>query len=610
MGWSKTENPSKKKYTIEQFLNTKKYLNGAFNYNEEKIFFSSNESGIFNIYSIPVGGGNETQLTHSTNHSFTVLCGFPGDDRLLFAGDDSGNELNHIFLRELDGSIRDLTPWTNAKSEFYSWSKDRLSFFFLSNKRDPKFMDLYEMDIETFQPKILYQNQDGLNFCAISPDKRYLALTKLITENSSECYLYDFSTNALQNIAPHQDEIQYQPVNFSTDSRYLYFLTDQDNEFTYLKRFAIDSQITEIIEKHPWDIFFCSFSYTGKYRVTGVNEDGKTSIYIHNQETNEKMFLPKMPEGEITHVGISKSEKSMLFYVNGYRSPDNLYYYHFETSSVNKLTNSLSPEIDPEDLVDAQIIRYQSYDGTLIPALYYKTKDMQTEEKGPALILVHGGPGGQSRIGYSYLIQYLVNHGYSILSVNHRGSSGYGKSFFKSADHKHGEADLDDCIWAKHFLVGTGNIDQNKIGIIGGSYGGYIALAALTFRPDEMAVGVDICGISNWIRTLKGIPTWWEARREAIYKKMGNPETEVDYLNNISPLFHAENIKKPLLVIQGANDPRVVKIESDQIIEAVNKNGTPNQYLVFEDEGHGFLKKQNQMKAASVILEFLNEHLK
>jgi dipeptidyl aminopeptidase/acylaminoacyl peptidase len=610
MAFSKTEPLSIKKYAIEQFLNTKTYLGGAFSFNEEKILFSSDESGVFNVYSIPVCGGNQTQLTNSTNHSFTLLSAFSTDDRFLYASDGLGNELNHIFLRDLDGSVRDLTPWTNAKSEFYGWSKDQKSFFFLSNNRDPKFMDLYEMDIETFQPKILYQNQNRLSFRAISADKRYLALTKTVSANSSEFYLYDLSTNTLQNIAPHQDDIQYQPVDFSADCRYLYYLTDQDSEFTYLKRLHIDSGVTEIVENHPWDIFFCSFSHTGKYRVTGINEDGKTVIQIHDQQTNARVPLPKLPAGEITQVSISKTEKSMLFYVNGDRSPSDLYYYNFETSHFHKLTNSLSSEINPADLVDAEIIRYPSYDGTLIPALYYKPKDMQKDKKMPALLWVHGGPGGQSRIGYSYLIQYLVNHGYPVLSVNNRGSSGYGKSFFKSADHKHGEADLDDCIWAKYFLIGTGNIDKDKIGIIGGSYGGYMTLAALAFRPNEMAVGVDIFGISNWVRTLKSIPSWWETQREAFYKKIGNPETETVYLESISPLFHADSIRNPLLVIQGANDPRVLKIESDQIIEAVNKTGVPNQYLIFDDEGHGLVKKQNQMKAAKVILEFLDEHLR
>lgn len=609
MGFFKTEPLPVKKYAIEQFLDTKKYSGGAFSFDEENILFSSDESGIFNVYSIPVSGGNQTQLTNSTNNSFILLSGFPADNRFLYASDGLGNELDHIFLQDLDGSIRDLTPWADAKSQFYGWSKDQKSFFFLSNSRDPKLMDLYEMDIETFQPKILYQNQDGLNFGAISADKRYVALTKTLSANNSDFYLYDLSANTLQNIAPHQGDIRYKPEDFSTDCRYLYYLTDQDSEFIYLKRLHIDSGATEIVENHPWDIFFCSFSHSGKYRVTGVNEDGKTVIQVHDQQTNKRVPLPRLPEGEITQVSISKTEKSMLFYVNGDRSPSDFYYYNFETASFHKLTSSLSSKIDPADLVEAEIIRYPSYDGTLIPALYYKPKDMQKDKKMPALLWVHGGPGGQSRIGYNYLIQYLVNHGYPILSVNNRGSSGYGKSFFKAADHKHGEADLDDCIWAKQFLIGTGDIDKDKIGIMGGSYGGYMTLAALAFRPNEMAVGVDIFGVSNWVRTLKSIPSWWETAREALYKKIGNPETEIDYLESISPLFHAANIRNPLLVIQGANDPRVLKIESDQIIEAVNKNGVPNQYLIFDDEGHGFVKKQNQMKAAKVILEFLEEHL-
>lgn len=605
MGFAKTE--AVPKYTIEQFLDTKKYSGRAFSFDEERVLFSSDESGIFNVWSVPISGKNATQLTHSDNHAFIVLSGFPHDDRILFDSDGLGNELNHIFLRELDGSVRDLTPWPLAKAVFGGWNKDQKSFFFLSNQRDTKFMDLYEMDIESFQAKRIYENQDRFTICAFSSDNRYLALTKTLSANNSALYIYDLSTGNLQEFEPHEEEIQFKPVDFSADCRSLYYLTDRDSEFTYLKRVTIDSGVSEIIESHPWDIFFCGFSKSGRYRVTGINEDGKTVVFIYDQKNNEKVSLPKLPEGDISQITFSKTEKSLLFYLNGDRSPSDLYYYQLKSGQLNKLTHSLSSAIDPEDLVEAEIIRYPSYDGTLIPALYYKPKVM--DKKMPALICVHGGPGGQSRKVYSYLTQYLVNHGYPILSVNNRGSSGYGKSFFKAADHKHGEADLDDCIWAKHYLIGTGEIDKDKIGMMGASYGGYMTLAALAFRPNEIAVGVDICGVSNWIRTLKSTPAWWETYRESLFKKIGNPETEPDYLESISPLFHANNIQRPLLIIQGANDPRVLKVESDQMIEAVNKNGVPNQYLLFEDEGHGFLKKENQMKAAQVVLEFLDKHL-
>jgi dipeptidyl aminopeptidase/acylaminoacyl peptidase len=295
--------------------------------------------------------------------------------------------------------------------------------------------------------------------------------------------------------------------------------------------------------------------------------------------------------------------------VNGSRSASDLYLYEFATGQHKKLTDSMNPEIRNDDLVEGRVVRYKAADGLDIPAIYYEPHQAQ-KEKAPGLVWVHGGPGGQSRIGYSPLIQYLVNHGYAIIAVNNRGSSGYGKTFFKMDDRRHGEVDLDDCVAAKQFLRGTGRVDPDRIGIIGGSYGGYMVLAALAFRPDEFDVGVDIFGVANWVRTLKSIPPWWTSFRDALYTELGDPATDEERLTRISPLFHAGNIRKPLLVLQGANDPRVLKVESDEIVAAVKQNNVPVEYIVFDDEGHGFVKKSNEIKGNQSILEFLDKHLK
>ena len=212
---------------------------------------------------------------------------------------------------------------------------------------------------------------------------------------------------------------------------------------------------------------------------------------------------------------------------------------------------------------------------------------------------VHGGPGGQTRRGYSAQIQYLVNHGYVVLGINNRGSSGYGKTFYAADDRKHGREPLWDCVDAKKYLASLPYVDANRIGIIGGSYGGYMVLAALAFQPDAFDVGVDIFGVSNWVRTLESIPPWWEAQRKALYDEMGDPKTDRQMLHDVSPLFHADKIRKPLMVLQGANDPRVLKAESDEIVAAVKKNGVPVEYIVFPDEGHGFTKKKNQIEGYS-----------
>jgi dipeptidyl aminopeptidase/acylaminoacyl peptidase len=274
-----------------------------------------------------------------------------------------------------------------------------------------------------------------------------------------------------------------------------------------------------------------------------------------------------------------------------------------------KLSEVLNKEINPVDMVTAKVIRYKSFDGVEIPAIYYTPHQASTENKAPALVWVHGGPGGQSRQNFSSLIQYLVNHGYAILAVNNRGSSGYGKTFFQMDDQNHGEKDLQDCVEGKNWLADQPEINAERIGIIGGSYGGYMTMAALTFKPEEFDVGVNIFGVTNWLRTLKSIPPWWESFKDALYKEMGDPAKDSVRLHRISPLFHTENVTKPLMVLQGAKDPRVLQVESDEIVAGVKKNGVPVEYVLFEDEGHGFVKKENQIEAYGKILEFLDKYL-
>jgi dipeptidyl aminopeptidase/acylaminoacyl peptidase len=277
---------------------------------------------------------------------------------------------------------------------------------------------------------------------------------------------------------------------------------------------------------------------------------------------------------------------------------------------VRKLTESLNPEINPDDLVDSKIIRYKSFDGLEIPSLLWKPHQASPANKVPALIWVHGGPGGQTRKGYSALIQYLVNHGIAVLGVNYRGSSGYGKRFLAADNRKHGREPLWDCIEAKKYLAELDYVDASKVGIIGASYGGYMVLAALAFHAEEFAVGIDMCGVANWLRTIESFPAHWGPFLEGFYKKVGNPETDRELLRAISPLFHADKIIKPLMVIQGANDPRVLQAESDEIVEAVKRNNGIVEYLIFPDEGHGINKKVNKIRAYGAILSFLERHLK
>ena len=601
-----------KQYTIEQFMNTMRIGGSSFSADEKSILFDTNQTGIFNVYSVPVTGGAATQLTNNAKESTFAVSYFPNDARILYTYDRGGNENSHLYLRELDGTERDLTPGDKVKANFVEWSFDRKSFFFTTNERNPKVFDLYEMPIDTFKPSLIFKNEMAFDVATISNNKRYIAFNSSgVSQADSNVVLLDRVKHSVDIVTMHVDEeVANSAQAFDPQSKYLYYLTDQGNQFSYVVRYDLHSRQTKIVEKAPWDVSYTYFSRNGKYRVTAINEDARTKIKIYDTTTGKLVALPQLPNADITGVNISPSEKLMAFYLNGDRSPSNLYVYDFATKKVTKLTDSLNPEINPNDLVESQVIRYKSFDGLEIPSILYKPKQASAENKAPALLLIHGGPGGQTRVGYSPLTQYLVNHGYVILGVNNRGSSGYGKTFFAADDGKHGREPLWDCVEAKKYLASLGYVDEKKIGIAGGSYGGYMVLAALAFKPEEFAVGVDLFGVSNWVRTLQSIPPYWESFRKSLYKEIGDPTKDLDNLRAVSPLFHADNIVRPLIVLQGANDPRVIKPESDEIVENIKKRNGVVEYVLFDNEGHGFTKKANEIRAYKAILDFLDRYLK
>ena len=603
-------------YSIEQFYENVSLGGGSFSPDEDKLLISSNESGIYNLYEIDIASGERTALTNSTQESYFAESYFPNDERFVFSFDEGGDENYTIQMMSADGEAKELTPGDSVSNQFWGWSRDEQSMFYASNRRDARFFDLYELpvaavDEESPTAELLYQNETGHNAEALSPNKRYVALTEALTSADGKMYLLDRETGEKTDISEHEGDATYSPQFFSNDNQQLYYLTDENADFVYLAKRDLETGEVEKVYGTDWDVWYAYDSWDEKYRVIGINQDAKTVVKIFDQATGQEVTLPEIDGGSITSVNISKSENLARLSVSTSASPSNLYVYSFETGELKKLTDTLNPDINPEDLVEGQVVRFESFDGLEVPAIYYQPKQASAENPAPALVWVHGGPGGQSRLSYFALIQYLVNHGYAILAVNNRGSSGYGKEFNHLDDKNHGDKDLKDCIAGKDYLASTGVIDPERIGIIGGSYGGYMVMAALAFEPEAFDVGVNIFGVTNWLRTLKSIPPYWESYRAALYDELGDPTTEDSVrLYNISPVFHADNVTKPLMVLQGANDVRVLQVESDEIVEGVKANGVPVEYVVFDDEGHGFRKKENEIEGYSQIKEFLDEHLK
>jgi dipeptidyl aminopeptidase/acylaminoacyl peptidase len=599
-----------KQYSIEQFYVSERIGGGAWSHDASKLLVHSNKSGIMNLYEITVADASQKQMTSSTTESLYAIDYVPGTGHILYSADKGGNEIDHLYLLKDDSTTIDLTPAENEKANFFGWSLNKKSFFYISNKRNPQFFDLYQMNTSDWSPRMIYQNDNGYDISGISWDEKMLALKQSITTSESRLFLLDLSSKNLREVSDSAAKGNYDASGFSKDGKYFFFVTDAGKEFAYLAQYDLASGNRSTLLETNWDVMYSYLTENETYRITGLNEDGKNSLRITENATGKAVAFPDMPDGDVLAVAISDNEEWMRLTIGTSKAPSNIYAYHFQSKELKRLTNTLNPEISENDLVAAEVVRYPSFDGMEIPAIYYKPLAASPDKKVPALVWVHGGPGGQSRVSYFPLIQYLANHGYAVLAVNNRGSSGYGKSFYKMDDRNHGDKDLRDCLWGKKWLQSQPYIDSSKIGIIGGSYGGYMTMAAMTFYPDEFKAGVNIFGVTNWLRTLKSIPPYWESFRLALYAEMGDPATDSARLYNISPLFHADRIKNPVMVLQGANDPRVLQIESDEIVAAMKKNNIPVEYVIFPDEGHGFVKKENEIKGYGAIRQFLDMHLK
>ena len=600
-----------RQYAIEEFIESTGVGGASFSADESRILFSSNKSGVWNAYSMPVGGGEWTAVTSSDTDNVYAEAFFPNDDRVLVSRDQGGNELDHLYVIEADGSERDLTPGENLKAGLMGFSHDGESFFVISNERDPRFFDVYRYDADDYARELIYQNDLGYEPGEISPDGRWLALGQTNTTNDSDLHVVELATGKVTKVSEHEGQAQFAAEDFSPDGQWLYYTANDQGEFAALRRVNLQTWEHEPVRSADWDIVDAALSHDGTYLAVATNIDGSTGVQLFNTASGEEVALPDFPAGEVRNLRVSRSEGKLAFYLNGDRQPNDLYVLDLAAGGEpTQLTTSLNPAIDPADLVDSTVVRFDSFDGMAIPNILWKPHQATADDPAPALVWVHGGPGGQTTRAHSALIQYLANHGYVVLGINNRGSSGYGKTFFAADDGKHGREPLWDTVEAKKYLQTLDYVDDDKIGIIGGSYGGYMVLSALAFQPGEFKVGVNIFGVSNWLRTLESIPPYWESFREALYQEIGNPETQRDFLIETSPLFHADKINVPLMVLQGANDPRVIKPESDDIVAAVEKNGVPVEYVVFDDEGHGFSKKKNQIEGYGRILAFLDTHLR
>jgi len=622
-------------YDADEFFETVTYQlshggGHAFSADGRRLLVNSDRTGVFNAWSVDVESGEFEPLSDSDNNAIFAVSWFPDDDRVLLTGDVGGNEHNSVFVREPDGTLHDLLPpgdyevaGQQSGLRFEAWQADGKAFFLSSTERDPQLADLYRYDAETYEREMVFRNTRELPFPTrgfhVSPDGRWLSLDFHHTRYDFDIYRVDLHSEDREPelvLTSPDSEIVHRGMGFTPDSSKLIYGTDEHGEFFHAWTLDLETGETAPLVEGDWDItqtrtnldYGLYFSPDGRYRMAIFNADSRNQVSLLDTREEQEVDLSFLPQGMLSQPRFAPHGKRFAIQLERDTRPTDLYLVDLENRSHRRLTEALNPAIAEKHLVESEVVRFNSYDGLEIPGLLYRPHQASADTPVPAMVWIHGGPGAQSRQGYSPVIQFLVNHGYAIYAINNRGSKGYGKTFRAADRRAHGQADLGDVVASREFLEQIDWIDGERIGVMGGSYGGYLTLAAMTFEPEVFDVGISIVGFSDYASNIaRG--GWRLPRLPAAWDEMGHPEHDAEFLRAKSPLYFADQIQRPLFVAAGANDVRVTIDQNDRLVEAARAAGAQVEYLVFEDEGHGFRKRVNRITAAQAYLDFLERCL-
>ncbi len=542
---------------------------------------------------------------------------------ILFTQDQGGDENFNVYAVDPAASAaagqrvppaRNLTEAKGARAIIYAVPKtDPDTIYVGLNDRDPAWHDLYKVKISTGERTLLRKNTERLTGWIFDRKDNLRLATRSAENGDNEVLRVDgdgfkkvYSCNVMEACGP---------VRFHKDGRRLYMVTNKgDVNLARLVLFDPDTGREELVEADPLnrvDFGFPIFSEVTDELFATAYVDDETRIYFKEKafEDDYKLLQKRLPGKEIFVDSRTKDERLLLVTAVSDTEPGETYLFDRDSKKLT-LQYRIFEKLPREHLAAMKAIRYKSSDGLEIPAYLTLPKGVPAKNL-PLIVLPHGGPWARDTWGPNGRVQFFANRGYAVLQPNFRASTGYGKAFLNAGNHEWGQKMQDDLTWGVKYLVAEGIADPRRVGILGGSYGGYATLAGLAFTPDLYAAGVSIVGPSNLITLLDSIPPYWEQLRKLFTERLADPATPEGraQLERQSPLNSADKMKAPLLVIQGANDPRVKKAESDQIVVALRERGFPVEYIVAPDEGHGFVRPENNMAAFASAEKFLAKHL-
>lgn len=592
------------KRSFEQYAAVRQIENAKYSPDGTRIAYIANTSGYANLWLMPDGGGFPTQLTSFSERRVTDFCWSPDGERIAFISDHQGDEMHQVFVIDATGGWpRQLTDSPAVQYALGDWTPDGKRLAVSGNDRDPTEVDPQLLDVETAEVERLLTG--GVLYATwISPDGRHLIVIDFRSNTDQNIELLDLETRGRSVTTPHQGEAIFEPAHWARDGSGFYLLTNHGREFTGLAFYSLSRQAWEYLHTPEHDVELFELSHDGRTTLAVLNSDGASKVQAYDVEKGVELAAPDLRRGVVFNVSLHPGGRRAAMMFSWPGEAPNLYELDLEKQQLRPLEQSMLGGIPLVEMVEPELVSFPSFDRDVHAWLYRPPGDGPF----PVVLSIHGGPEAQERPFYMYsgLYQFLLSRGISVLAPNIRGSTGYGISYQKLIHRDWGGGELEDIRHANHYLRGLQWVDSGRIAVFGGSFGGFATLSSVSRLPDLWALGVDIVGPSNLITFVDSVPPHW---RQMVKEWVGDPVEDRQTLVDRSPISYVDDITVPLLMIQGANDPRVVKAESDQMVERLRSQGRDVEYYVDEESGHGPSSREAAVRWWKMVGEYLVERL-
>jgi dipeptidyl aminopeptidase/acylaminoacyl peptidase len=609
---------SKEKFDIQPFTVDKLYMtrnvgDSAWSPDAQQVAFITNISGRNNLWIVPAESGWPVQLTVSNQRQVNPAWS-PNGRWIAYASDHDGDEQWDIFLvSPANGQIINLTNTSEISEEVPVWSPDSNFLAYIVKPKESSTYEVDVMEILTRQVRHLTTNtpKELGNFGPLwSRDGKWIVYTQQnATGKNSNIFIAGVADGKATNLTPHQGEHNYSGAHISPDGKTLLITSNARNGYDNVALLDIATKSITWLTNEKWEMQAGFFSPDGKRLTWTANIDGNSEIFVYELTTHQAHALP-LPKGVNALAGadtaFARDGARLLFTHDGPNSPNDLWTYNFSTGKAHQVTNSLIGGTRSEDMVEPFLVHYPSQDGKWeISAYVYVPYNAERNGQNATIVYIHGGPAAQAINSFNRSVQYLVNQGYFVIAPNYRGSTGYGKEFMDANRFDMGGGDLQDVLGAAEWIKKTGYIDAKKVAVMGGSYGGYLAMMAVTKAPDVWAAAVPIVPFVNWFTEVENEDP---LLREYDLATMGDPIKDKQRYIDRSPVNFVDQIKAPLLILAGGHDPRCPSTESEQVAQAVQKRNGVAELKIYENEGHGFAKVENQIDAYTRVADFLKKY--